>query len=282
MSKYNEKTRGVSEFFSGKGFYIILILCVAAIGVSGYVLFFTGNDGPSAETAGTELVAVPDDSARDYVNSAVRDELGAAAGNIYDAYDLPEPVTAPESLMVSPSASPKPSASPEAKPGAKTEKPATDKKTPSGADEPAAKTAAVGGSFIWPLNGKVSQAFSKDELVFNSTLDDWRVHTGVDIEAPSGAKVAAISSGTVEDVYDSELMGTTVIIDHGNELKSVYSNLMAKPTVKKGDKVSPGDIIGGVGDTAIGETAQTSHIHLEVIRDGAQIDPETVLPKKQP
>ena len=32
----------VSDFVAGKGFYIVLALCAAAIGVSGYVLFFTG------------------------------------------------------------------------------------------------------------------------------------------------------------------------------------------------------------------------------------------------
>ena len=287
MSKFKEKSRRAAEFFSGKGFYIILILCVAAIGVSGYVLFFTGDGvGPAAETAGTELAVIPDDPAQDYINSAAggmsgaRDEYAYIPRDAHGPYDLPSLAELP--LTPKPPEDPAPSEPPEA-PDKNTsqaaENPDNGEKPAKDSELPAEKASALKGAYIWPVTGKVSQPFSKDELVFNSTLDDWRVHAGIDIEAPAGTKVVAIGAGAVEDIYESELMGTTVVIDHGNELKSVYSNLMASPTVKKDGEVRAGDTIGGVGNTAIGESAQTAHVHLEIIQDGAQIDPETFLPR---
>ena len=128
-------------------------------------------------------------------------------------------------------------------------------------------------------NGKVSQAFSGNTLVYNPTLGDWRTHGGVDIASTLGVEVLALCPGTVSEVYDDGLMGTTVVIDHGNGLSAAYCNLAGQPTVESGDVVETGTIIGTVGDTAIAESGMPAHLHLEVSLNGVLVDPTEYLPQ---
>ena len=101
----------------------------------------------------------------------------------------------------------------------------------------------------------------------------------MDISAPLGAKVCAISGGVVRDIQNDDMMGTGIIIEHDKTLSSVYENLAGTVNVKIGDKVSAGQVIGTVGGSAAAESGDPSHLHLEVIKNGVRVDPATVLPK---
>lgn len=105
--------------------------------------------------------------------------------------------------------------------------------------------------FTWPVKGEILSGFSLEVLAYDETMGDWRTHSGVDIAASVGTNVLAISAGTVQGVYDDDLMGTCVVVDHGDGLTSTYCNLSAKPTVSEGDTVSTGTVLGVVGETAI-------------------------------
>ena len=87
-------------------------------------------------------------------------------------------------------------------------------------------------------------------------------------------------AGTVIDVFDDDLMGTTVTIVHGDGLESVYANLAATPAVEAGDQVQAGQVIGATGTTAAAESAQAPHLHLELRKDGESVDPLNYLPEQ--
>ena len=236
------------QFFAGKGFYIVLFLCVAVIGVSAWSML-TGNG-----TAG------------------VRDsEVGIAAANMEPAATLlPEVPPA--------TAAPKPAATP-----APTEAPVQATPAPATAPAPAAEAktsapAAAPDYFIWPVAGPIENGYSIEVLVFNDTMRDWRTHDGVDIACDLGTQVKAIANGTVSDVYRDDLYGTTVVIAHQNGVVSQYSNLAATPTVAAGDAVSVGQVIGAVGDTALAEAGEVCHLHLGMTKDGISVDPMDYLP----
>jgi murein DD-endopeptidase MepM/ murein hydrolase activator NlpD len=147
------------------------------------------------------------------------------------------------------------------------------------AEEPAyVPTVAEAPSFVWPLSGEIERPYSADKLIYDKTMADWRTHPAVDIAAEIGTQVIAASSGTVEAVYRDALLGTTVIIDHGDGLKSVYSNLAETPAVNAGDSVTTGAIIGAIGDTAKGETGEATHLHFAMSRDGVPVNPADYLP----
>lgn len=129
--------------------------------------------------------------------------------------------------------------------------------------------------FILPVNGKIFARFSGDELVYNRTLDDWRTHNGVDISAPPNDRVKSGADGVVKQVYEDGMLGTVVEIEHSG-FTARYCGLSAATFVKAGDSVTQGQSIGTVGETAM-EISEESHIHLEIIRDGKTVNPDTVL-----
>ena len=241
---------GRSErFFAGKGFYIVLFLCAAVIAVSTWILLTPDESANGDDTVNAGVVLTPgDDSA--YMPSDSTD------ANV-DASDNSEPAGAFETDSPSPSIAPSPET------------------TETVADEPDNEEPLV---FSWPVSGSITVAFSPDDLVFNKTMQDWRTHNGVDIAADLGTRVLAIAAGTVSEVYADDMYGTTVVIDHGDGLKSIYQNLASIPTVEAGDQVQRGDVIGSIGDTALAETSQETHLHLVMTLYDELVDPMDYLP----
>ena len=246
MSKKTWTDR-LGDFIAGKGFYIVLFLCVAAIGISGYYLFATlgPNEKEVAADAPVEVVVTPTPVA------------------------TPTPVR--PSVKPTPSADPAPTATPAATPTPSANP------TPAETLKPSATKPAV-SVYTWPVKGEVIRDFSLEVLAYDETMGDWRTHCGMDISAQLGAEVCAVSTGTVEAVYEDDLMGTTVVIDHGEGVKSIYSNLAAVPTVEVGDTVKPGSVIGAVGETALAESGRPPHLHLEMSKNDHVVDPLQYLP----
>lgn len=130
-------------------------------------------------------------------------------------------------------------------------------------------------SFISPVVGKVVKSHDLTVPVFSETLEEWRVHAGIDISCEEGADVFAAAAGEVEKVFVHPLMGYTVVIRHSENLTSVYSNLDANSEVimNVGDKVLIGEKIGNVGDSSISELAEEPHLHFEVMLEDASVNP---------
>jgi len=129
-------------------------------------------------------------------------------------------------------------------------------------------------SLIMPVDGETIKNHSDTELSYSKTMEDWRLHKGMDIGASIGSTVVASADGTVSECYTDTAYGVTVIIDHGDGLFSKYSNLSSTDMVSVGKQISAGDAIGVVGDTAEFEIAEEAHLHFEVIKDGRSVDPE--------
>lgn len=124
-----------------------------------------------------------------------------------------------------------------------------------------------------PCNGVILEECSLDDLVYCSTMDDWRTHNGIDIAAAEGEPVKAAATGTVSQVYEDELLGIVVTLDHGNGITSLYGNLQSYDFIRTGTTVQAGDIIGGVGKPGALEADKEPHIHFEVYKNGAIQNP---------
>ena len=95
-------------------------------------------------------------------------------------------------------------------------------------------------------------------------------HGGLDLVAPAGVEVIATADGRVESVERAmKLQGTRVTIDHGNGYSTVYAHL-SDILVRKGQKVSRGDVIARTGNSG---TSFAPHLHYEVLKDGQELDP---------
>ncbi|MDW5300611.1 MAG: M23 family metallopeptidase [Sedimentibacter sp.] len=123
-----------------------------------------------------------------------------------------------------------------------------------------------------PLAGEVIREFTMEDLVYFEAIGEWRVHKGVDIKPKDTLMIESALAGTVEAVNNSELTGTEIIIDHGNNVKTLYSNLVSSQ-VAVGDSVKQGQIIGNIGKTVSIESADGAHLHFELIVDGKNVNP---------
>ena len=151
------------------------------------------------------------------------------------------------------------------------------------AEEPepeAEETVALPLYFIWPVTGMLERGYDEETLRYDTTMADWRTHNGWDIAAGLGGHVLSAANGTVSAVYEDPLYGTTVEIDHGDGLVSVYANLSAEPTVSVGQSVLVGDIIGAVGESAICEVGESYHLHFAMKLNGETADPANWLPER--
>jgi murein DD-endopeptidase MepM/ murein hydrolase activator NlpD len=103
-------------------------------------------------------------------------------------------------------------------------------------------------------------------------------HPGIDLDGVTGDEVRPIMKGVVKEIQHSRFAyGNAIIIDHGNELTSLYAHL-SKITVQEGQEVDTFTKIGEVGATghAIGD-----HLHLEIRDHGKPINPLSILPPAQ-
>ena len=128
-----------------------------------------------------------------------------------------------------------------------------------------------------PVDGALIKGFAMDCLVWSKTLRQWMTHPGVDIAAPKGTEVRAVMPGTVKRVYEDDMLGTTVLVEHEGGVATVYAGLQKDPPVKEGDKVALRAVIGYVGDTAISECADESHLHFELWLNDIPNDPENLI-----
>lgn len=135
-------------------------------------------------------------------------------------------------------------------------------------------------TMVVPVFGTAYTEFSDEALIYSKTLDQWSTHTGLDIKAEEGSPVRAAMDGVVEELINDPQLGLTIIVNHGSETYTKYSNLSTLDLVTLNQNIKKGDVISGVGKTALYEIADDPHLHFEVIKEGKNIDPKKYLPKQ--
>lgn len=122
-----------------------------------------------------------------------------------------------------------------------------------------------------PVSGRILNAYSGDELVYNKTLGDWRTHNGIDIRAEAGEAVRAASDGTVTAVRNDPMWGNVVEVTSG-EYVMTYAGLSADILVKMDQSIRAGEQLGSVGEVPC-ELSMEPHLHFDVRSNGEYVDP---------
>ena len=133
--------------------------------------------------------------------------------------------------------------------------------------------------YIYPVTGEPFVAYSENEFIYSRTMNDFRVHRGLDFMCNEGEKIVAAGDGIISDVYEDSFLGVCVEIGHNDGIKTRYCSLSGV-TVSVGDKVETGQEIAVAGNTSGVESAEGIHLHFEVLKDGKQVNPDIIFLQK--
>lgn len=128
-------------------------------------------------------------------------------------------------------------------------------------------------TFIKPVEGEVLKEFANENLIFSETLKEWVTHNGIDIKAQKASIVKVAAEGTVKSIKNDPRYGITIVVEHVNGYVSIYSNLLTAEFVKEGENVKQGQTIGTVGNTAIFEISDETHLHFELLKNNEYLNP---------
>lgn len=132
-------------------------------------------------------------------------------------------------------------------------------------------------SFIVPVEHMTAVEDYTETLAYNATLKRFQAHKAIDFFAEEGSSVYAAYDGVISNIETTLLTGTTITIDHGNGLYTVYNSLADGENVFIGQTVKQGAKIGEVSLTNRQEAAAGAHMHFQVIEDGKVINPAKYL-----
>lgn len=223
MKKYKTKT---AAFLAGKGFYLILGLCMVAIGFAAY-------------------------SAMD---SMRMDETEKKGGNnsLISSYNNSSEQELPKAEVQQPVAN----------------------QSSSVEETVSVDTVVAAEYFTLPFEGNIAKGYSSELLQYSETYGDMRLHTGIDI-IPSGSLVVqSCGAGVVASIDEKTVFGTVITVDHGNGVFIRYCGVK-NIKVQKDDVLEAGTAIAELG-VVTNECAEEAHLHLEVLKDGEAVSPESI------
>jgi len=220
------------------GFLIAAAICLLAIGGAAVVTFINSlpGEGERPRNRTTEPTAITTGKRVDQLISGVPDDRTTAA-------TVRTTVTSPALLPATAAAE---------------------------VNAPAPEPTAV-DLYVLPMSNEVIKAFSDTRQVFSKTMNDWRVHPGVDFKGKNGDEIKAVADGEIIKIGKDPMWGDTIALDHGFGIVSTYRGAAPKQ-IKEGDTVKMGQVIGTLSAIPC-ESEDGPHLHLEISSDNKQIDP---------
>ena len=254
----------IRKFLRDKGFALVLLACLTAAAAAGIWAVRTVRDELSRDLSGLK--------APDSTSTAPGIDEGLTTTPQEDETEWQqqtEPAANSMENVPKPASSAPPKASSSSSAAQAGSGSVREPSALQGASSPASSSAAPAST--QPVFGRVLNAYSGDELVYNKTLGDWRTHNGIDYAAREGEAVPSPVDGSVVLAGADGSWGPVVAVkDSAGRVWRLCG--VASPKVKEGDTVSAGQVLGTVGSVSC-ECAEESHLHLEVKQGDSYLDP---------
>ena len=124
------------------------------------------------------------------------------------------------------------------------------------------------GRYFYDFEGDTTE--QENAIIFYENT--YMQNTGVDYIAEDTFDVISVLPGTIKSVETDEILGNIIKIEHEKDVLTVYEGI-DNISIKEGDKVNQGQVIGTSGTSSINSNYATS-LHFEVYYKGSIIDPE--------
>lgn len=125
----------------------------------------------------------------------------------------------------------------------------------------------------WPVSGKVVMEYSQDQLIYDATLDQFRVNDSICISGEAAEEVCAAASGIVAEVGYTDELGHYVVLEHGNGFRTTYGQLEDSISLTVAERVEEGQVLGQLAAPLDHSVALGDHLNFMVTLNGETVDP---------
>jgi murein DD-endopeptidase MepM/ murein hydrolase activator NlpD len=132
---------------------------------------------------------------------------------------------------------------------------------------------------LWPVNGNVIMNYSMDHTIYFATLMQYKVNPAIIIDAEVGTEVKSAAKGVVTSIdADNEETGYTITMGIGDGYSLIYGQLNKDSvSLKVGDTVNAGDVIGTVSEPTKYYTVEGSNLYFQVMNNDKNVNPMLLL-----
>lgn len=131
-------------------------------------------------------------------------------------------------------------------------------------------------SLVWPIVGNVLVNYSMDKTVYFATLEQYKYNPAIIISAVEGEDITAAADGRVTAIYQDPQIGTAVVMDLGGGYELTCAQLKDL-TVKEGDYVDCGTVIGKVAAPTKYFSVEGSNVYFKLTLNGKPVNPLNLL-----
>lgn len=125
---------------------------------------------------------------------------------------------------------------------------------------------------IWPIDGNVILNYSMDQIVYFSTLDQYKYNPALVISGEMGEPVVAAADGKVTSLKSDARTGNMIVMDIGSGYETVYGQLQ-EVRVTEGEMVKQGDVIAYVEEPTKYYTVEGPNLYFQLLKDGNPENP---------
>nr|MBP3598633.1 M23 family metallopeptidase [Eubacterium sp.] len=129
---------------------------------------------------------------------------------------------------------------------------------------------------LWPVEGEILIDYSAEKVIFFPTLAQYKTNPALVIASKEGESVKASAAGVVKNIETNEETGTTLTVAIGDDFQVVYGQLKDL-TVKKGDEVSEGQVLGKIAKPTKYYTVEGANLYYQVKQKGETVNPLVLL-----
>ena len=130
---------------------------------------------------------------------------------------------------------------------------------------------------LWPIVGNVLINYSMDSPVYFSTLEQYKYHPAIVIQAKEGQNIMAAAKGRVTKIEKTEELGNVITMDLGSGYEIIYGQL-TNLQIKEGDMVEKGAYIADVAAPTKYYSVEGENVYFALKKNGEPVNPMTKLP----